>query len=346
MISVIIPIYKSELYLEQAILSILGQRNVDIELILVNDDSPDNSEEVCSKYLLQDKRVKYIKQLNQGPAHAMNNGVRASSGEFIMFLDGDDWIDKNCLDEIISAQLNSNADIVFWNYIKEFGTHSERVVPFCSEATIFEGKNLALLQRRVVGLINDELYNISKFDQISSGWGKLYRRDLFDQDEYCLVGIDGKDNFDTELIIRLFAKSTKILFINRDFNHYRMYNINSLTKTYKGGLFAKQKHMFLSLFKFLEQNESDESSYLALNNRIATCILNNILSITSPNNNTNIFRKFRLIREILHDDLYKNSIRKFQFRFVRPVHFIFFKMCRWKFALGILCAAFIIRKLK
>src|SRR3990172_2214316 len=112
LVSVIVPVYNAEHFLSKSIESVTHQSHKNIELILVNDGSTDNSEMICSKYALTDNRIKVISQDNSGPAAARNTGVRHATGTFVLFLDADDFIANKAL-EILVAQYNQyNPDLV------------------------------------------------------------------------------------------------------------------------------------------------------------------------------------------------------------------------------------------
>ena len=111
MISVIVPVYNVEKYLEECLDSIQNQTYSDIEVILVNDGSTDKSKEICGKYCKQDNRFQLLNQENQGLSAARNNGVAASTGEFIAFVDSDDIILPNYL-ETLMYYMREDVDIV------------------------------------------------------------------------------------------------------------------------------------------------------------------------------------------------------------------------------------------
>lgn len=111
-ISVIVPIYNTGKYLSECIESILSQTLQDIEVILVNDGSPDNSDAICKKYETSDKRVKYISQRNQGVSAARNAGMAEAQGEYLFFMDSDDTIDKKFLETSYFSAQEHNADLV------------------------------------------------------------------------------------------------------------------------------------------------------------------------------------------------------------------------------------------
>lgn len=93
--SIIVPVYNAEKYLDKCISSILEQTYHNIELILVNDGSTDKSEQICIEYAKNDNRIIYLKQSNAGPSASRNNGISRSKGDYIQFLDADDYLDKN-----------------------------------------------------------------------------------------------------------------------------------------------------------------------------------------------------------------------------------------------------------
>ena len=122
MISVIVPVYNVEKYLEECLDSIQNQTYSDIEVILVNDGSLDNSKDICEKYCKEDNRFKLINQANQGQSVARNHGVAASTGEFIAFVDSDDIIRQDYL-EVLIRYMSEEVDIVesqFTVHKKEF----------------------------------------------------------------------------------------------------------------------------------------------------------------------------------------------------------------------------------
>lgn len=117
LISVIVPCYKAEAFVECAILSVINQPLKNIELILVNDGSPDNTEEVCLKYQQQDSRIHYYRTENLGAGHARNFGLSHAHGEWVMYLDADDLYIDNALDENFAAALKKykeqNVQIIY-----------------------------------------------------------------------------------------------------------------------------------------------------------------------------------------------------------------------------------------
>ena len=111
-ISIIIPVYNVAQYLDKALDSVVNQTYKDIEIICVNDGSTDNSLQIIENYAKKDKRIKVINQDNSGLYVVRQNGVKVATGDYITYVDGDDWLDADACDKIVSVAENSNADII------------------------------------------------------------------------------------------------------------------------------------------------------------------------------------------------------------------------------------------
>lgn len=116
-VSIVIPVYNSGKYLKRCLDSAVNQTLKDIEIIIINDGSTDNSEKIIEKYL-SDKRIKYISQNNQGQSTARNKGIDAATGEYIGFMDSDDWVDLDFFEKLYTAAQKNNADISVGDIIR------------------------------------------------------------------------------------------------------------------------------------------------------------------------------------------------------------------------------------
>lgn len=110
-VSIIVPVYKSENYLHKLVDSVLNQTYKNIELILVDDGSPDNSGSICDEYSLKDKRVITIHKKNGGTCEARNSGLAIASGYYLMFADGDDWFNDDCVEYLVNLLEQNDADM-------------------------------------------------------------------------------------------------------------------------------------------------------------------------------------------------------------------------------------------
>lgn len=126
-VSVIVPVYNAEKYLQHCVNSILGQTYKETELILVDDGSTDMSGKICDKYSKMDKRVITIHKTNGGSSNARKAGLAAAKGQYIGFVDADDWIESDYFEKMVKAQQDTGADIVVSNHFHDIGADSKKV---------------------------------------------------------------------------------------------------------------------------------------------------------------------------------------------------------------------------
>jgi len=112
-VSVVIAIYNSAKFLDKLITSVIHQTHENLEIILVDDGSPDNSGEICDKYAAIDNRIRVIHKSNGGACDARNKGIEAATGEYLIFVDGDDWLSEDCVEYLLSLALKTNSDMAF-----------------------------------------------------------------------------------------------------------------------------------------------------------------------------------------------------------------------------------------
>lgn len=216
-ISVVMPVYNSEQYLDQCIQSVLNQTFVDFELIIVDDGSRDNSIPIILSYLNDDPRIKLIKQANSGQSAARRNGILRANGHYITFIDSDDFVDTNWLKVMYQNAVESNADIVNMNFINFFQTGNYESTHMFDEKKRLLNRKQALtewmLDRSVRGFL----------------WTKLYSTEFF-KTYYQKVG----DSFleDSFLNLILFNNLGKMLVDNTALYHYRIRQDSSIRSRY------------------------------------------------------------------------------------------------------------------
>lgn len=208
LISIIVPIYKVENYLERCIESILNQTYKDIEIILVDDGSPDKCGEICDNYAMRDNRIKVIHKQNGGLSEARNFGIDIANGEYILFIDSDDFIDKNMCEFLINEAKENDSDIVMCNYY------------IVKENEYFINKMLVTDNR--ISLTNLEMMKIfflKGYRETLITWNKLYRRKLFYTNKNIRFPV-GRLNEDIFTTYRLYYVANKIVVINKPLYYY------------------------------------------------------------------------------------------------------------------------------
>jgi glycosyltransferase involved in cell wall biosynthesis len=168
LVSVIVPVYKVEKYLDRCLNSIAKQTYKKLEIILVDDGSPDNCPKICDDWAQKDDRIKVVHKQNGGLSDARNAGLEVMTGDLIMFVDSDDYVDQNIIEKLLVLMEKTNADISCANYIKvdenyKFLEHKKRRGKIC----IYEGEKKfdCMLKHYVQSIV---------------AWGKLYKKEIFD----------------------------------------------------------------------------------------------------------------------------------------------------------------------
>ena len=143
-ISVIVPVYNVENYIDRCINSIINQTFEDLEIILVDDKSPDGSPQKCDEWGKQDGRIKVIhKSRNEGLGFARNTGLEYAMGEYVTFVDSDDWIDLNMYSDLYSLCKQYNADIIY-SGLKRINAKGEiSLLPHIDKFTVYEGNEIS-----------------------------------------------------------------------------------------------------------------------------------------------------------------------------------------------------------
>ena len=167
-ISIIVPIYNSEKYLERCINSILNQTYTNFELILINDGSKDSSLKICRKYASKDNRIVVIDKENEGVSIARNMGIQRAKGELISFVDADDYIEKTFLEDMLNIMSKYNVDYVTCGYNRVYDDHTEHINNDLSEIcmTSYEYLNNLLNVQKGYGFVHMKLINKSKIENI------------------------------------------------------------------------------------------------------------------------------------------------------------------------------------
>lgn len=348
LVSIIIPVYNVEKYLEQCIDSCINQTYNNLEIILVNDGSTDSSGLICEAKKSVDDRIIVIHKENEGLSSARNLGLDNAKGDYICFLDSDDWMDVDTIFETLKLSIEYDSDIVFWSCIKEFINKKEPYKVFNSKSKldVFEGEKLNRLKRRCVGLLNEEMLNPTKTDSFISAWGKLYKTSLIKSNKLTFLPTQLVGSEDVPFNIQAFYFSNKIIYFDKYYNHYRMFNDNSLTKNHKNTLFLRFKNLYDNVFEFLNSKNVPDEFYQSLNNRFALTLINNCLSISSPKYKVSLLTKFNDIKLILNDKKFYEAIDKLNIAYMPFIWKIFFTLAKRKKHILLLLMTIIYKKIK
>lgn len=325
LISIIVPVYNTENYLEKCLYSLVNQTYKNIEIIIIDDGSTDNSMNIIQKFVLADNRVKVISQKNQGLSGARNTGMNNANGDYIMFIDSDDWIEIDTCEKAINASEKYNADVVFWSYIKEFSNSQKDNYLFDKTEIIWSEKNINQLSRRMVGLVGDELANPQSIDNLVTAWGKLYKKSVIGDVRFTDTKIIGTE--DALFNIEVFLGINSAVYIPDLLSHYRKDNESSLTHNYKKKLVSRWKEMYSRIKFLLDRNDMSREYYDALKNRICFGLIGLGISL-AEDKKMSFKEKKKEIYNILSMKHYQIALKDLDFSYLPIQWKVFFKLAK------------------
>ena len=344
LVSIIVPVYNVEQYLPQCLESLINQTYKNIEIICVNDGSLDNSSNILSYYACKDKRVRVFEQNNIGLSGARNTGLKYVHGEYVMFVDSDDWIDLETCEQAVKSMLKNNADLVMWSYVREYDNRSSEKLMFWNDEQVFDSFDVKeKINRRLCGLLGEELKHPDYANAIETAWGKLYRFSIIrdNQITYISERVIGTEDALFNLYTTKYVN--KAVYLKKTYNHYRRTNVVSLTSTYKPKLYSQWQKLFDYIEKYISDNDLDERFQLALKNRIALSILGLGLNITGSDFSKK--KKKQLIRDIISSERYQNAYQSLLFSYF-PIYWKLFYFCaKHKIAVGVYYLLVLIKKI-
>ena len=262
-VSIIVPVYNAEKYLDNCIKSLVGQTYKNIEIIIINDGSIDCSEKIINKNREKDERIVYIKQKNAGPYTARKKGIDNATGDYLMFVDADDWLEFDTVEYLTNILLREKVDIIKFNAIIEPDKVINKVMNF----------------KRQYYFINEEektiIYdNIIKGDKFNSLWNQIVRKEI------CLNSKEYKNLiYGEDLVLNcdIYTKASKMIILNKCFYHYRQ-NPNSTTNSLDYEIIQKSLDNIFEVFKIRLDYVKKWNMYNDENIRI---MFNNLLEFIS-----------------------------------------------------------------
>jgi len=258
-VSIIVPVYNVEKYLPCCMDSLLNQTFVDIEIILVDDESPDHCPAMCDEYAKQDHRVKVIHKKNAGLGYARNSGLEIATGKYIAFVDSDDYVETNTYQKMYYMFMDTKVDVVFFNYQRFDDQGNTWTKTSIRKKTRYQTKE------EIRGLMLDMIANPpkSKLDrdiQVSSCCA-LYRNDIINR--YGLRFKSERELISEDLLFNLYylLHAVSITFIPDSLYNYRI-NPFSLSRMVRADSVEKELFYYLYLKDWLNTNKFGLDGYL------------------------------------------------------------------------------------
>ena len=332
-ISVIIPVHNVERFIVQCSNSILAQYRSYLEIILIDDGSTDDSDKICCEFASQDNRIIVIQTPPSGVSFARTIGLHVATGDLVMFVDSDDWLDLDTVKQCVSEfEKNPNLDCLLFTYAKEYEGNTYPKHTFESDLRIDNKKDFqSIIYRRLFGLTNEELDHPERLEYMTTCWGKVYRREKiqncrFVDNEQIGSCEDGLFNMDALL------NCQSAVYLDKPFYHYR-YTTGSLTLKYRPRLSNQWHRLFALMQQRLDNNGLSADFREALNNRLALSVLG--IGMNEMDNSDGSFFQFAgYMKQYISSSDYRAAIKTMKLQKLPLPWKVLMLCCKCRFGFG------------
>lgn len=306
LVSIIVPVYNVEEYLEQCIQSLLGQTYKNIEIILVDDGSADSSGGICDRQGRTDSRITVIHKENGGLSDARNAGIDRANGEWLMFVDSDDWVHENYCRDALDIVRESDADIGVFHYWE-----------------YWEGEGIRTVREGPEGIFNSEeaLCHLASGNTRDYAWNKIYKRELFSGIRYPV----GRVFEDIGTTYKLFDAAQRIRMVKTSLYFYRRRK-GSITLSPRAGAVMDMFELLMEQYKFCSKK------YPAAKEQVRDNVLRRALECSIKNHGTiTAMPQYPAIRKVLRSGRHIPKNMPFSYKLMLVVYRIsepfFYRLC-------------------
>ncbi|MEC1500409.1 glycosyltransferase [Bacillus sonorensis] len=294
-VSLLVAVYNTEAFLPNCLQSLLSQTLKNIEIIIVNDGSTDGSQKIIDHFARKDGRIKVIKQENQGLGAVRNKGIDEASGEYLAFIDSDDWIEADYCQAMYEKAKAEEAELVICDYAVEMQGTGKTICPEI-------GKNYAGKPK------NAYIADLLKGKVSGFSWNKLYKRSLIEQHQLTFPLRGELENIEDQYFsfrCLLFAEAAA--FVTKPLYHYRVH-LASIVQKYQAGLFEDGLTLYGANLDCLAKHGKLQTLEDALDVFIVNHGLSSILNECKSLNKKSGAQKYKNIRRICASPEFRKNI--------------------------------------
>lgn len=287
-VSILIPVYNTEKYLKKCLDSVINQTLKEIEIIITNDGSTDRSEDIIKEYMKKDFRIIYTKQINLGLGATRNKGIELAKGEYLAFLDSDDWVDLDYYEKLYLSACKHKSDLVISSYITENILMNRSNI---NNVQIEEKDSCinSLLEGKIPGF----------------SWNKLYKSEIIKSKNLRFPLRGELENVEDQYFsLRALFYSKRISFVTKSFVHYRL-NKQSIVNKYQKNLVNDIKNLHIENINFFK---GDNKKVEIINNNTLKGIISIISNEFKYNRNVEKKEKLKIFEYIVDDKIYKELL--------------------------------------
>ena len=310
-VSVIVPVYHVEKYINKFVDSLINQTLSDIEIILVDDESPDNCGKICDEYAAKDSRISVIHKKNGGVSEARNDGIRNAKSDFVMFVDSDDWCEPNMCEVAYNSIIDTNSDIAIFNYYNNYENYERKNnnIPVLELDTYkdIEKLQMTIFHSDFIRLLDEH----SKYYlDLGAPWSKIFKRNfLIDNNLYFDKSLKGIFD-DVFFCLYSLEKAKKVVTRDVALYHWRRLD-NTLSTSFKKDNLEKYSKITEECEKFVKNTNKGDLFYRSYYARIILNILK-LLKFYYCNELNDLPVKERkiMLKKNLSSEPYKTAIKE------------------------------------
>ena len=326
-VSVIVPIYNVEKYLGKCVESICSQTYENIQILLIDDGSMDNSGAMCDALALEDCRIQVFHKENEGLGLTRNFGIKHAIGDYIFFVDSDDYIEKDSIARMLEEAVSQDADLVVEGY-KKVSDDGRILFEEKYKYEIFEGANVKnSFLPRMIGSCPEKKDSI--FTTVCS---KLYKRKIVVQSGVCFHSERKLQSEDLAFQLELLPFFSKVVVTSYAGYFYRT-NYNSLTTIYKANRFEESKKVYLFVKEKIEELDLPKETRFRADKMLFVQVKAVIKQENPRVCQMPIWKCRRNVKEILSDELLQQEIENYPIRKLSPKQRIFMWLLKYKLAI-------------
>lgn len=322
-VSIIVPVYNVEKYIDRCLKSLVNQTLKDIEILIINDGTPDNSMKVCEKYAKNDNRIKIFNKENEGLGLTRNYGIKRANGEYIAFVDSDDYVALDMCENLYKAAIENKADVVYGGvlYDDSKNIYSKRKI---KNKIIWKGK------KEIKSLLLDFISTLPscKNDTIMevSVWKAIFRKRIFAENNINFVSERQFISEDIIFDIDFFLKAETIVEIP-NYVYYYVCNPNSLSKAFRSDRFKKVKILYDKIINKINKYYPSDVWQLRTDRFLISRARTNIKKIIKHRNILGKDKTMEALKEICNDRelqkiLHRYPIFKLPFKYAIVAYLI------------------------
>ena len=304
-VSIIVPIYNVERYLDRCMQSLLHQTLHDIEIILVDDGSPDQCPRMCEEYAQQDSRIKVIHKENGGLGFARNAGLEIATGEYVAFCDSDDFVEENMYEKLYEEAISSDADVVFSNFFTESKRGKWIASQEVKERTKWKGKEI---EEFMLDMVASAPYVKQERKYQMSVWHSIYRKSILEDHHIRFYSEREVLSEDFPFQMEYLKHAQKVVYLPQAFYHYCS-NETSLTHSFNPDKFQRIQKLYDIMAEQLKDIEGSQK-------RLDRFYIGYMRARTIELSLSNIPQKSKVLKEALQQSSLVKIKKRFPYKYL------------------------------